>query len=69
MSNEPASVGTEYAGDDPAVDEFCHIVAGIIRRLIACRTSGQTQMGTPDDKLTTGATSTGHTSAKARERA
>lgn len=42
MSIEPSFASAEASIDDPGVDEFCHIVAGIVRRLIVGHAAKQT---------------------------
>ncbi len=58
MSNESAFADTQYP-DDPAVDEFCRIVAGIVRRLIVSGPTGQPQADIPHGSPTTDVVSTG----------
>jgi|GEM_PF-5667474 len=48
MSNEAVLASAETAINDPGVDEFCYIVAGIVRRLIARHTGERTLAETPD---------------------
>jgi hypothetical protein len=52
MSNDSMIASAEASIDDPGVDEFCHIVAGIVRRLIVGHTGQQTQDGTSDKNPT-----------------
>ena len=52
MSNESVLASAEPSIDDPGVDEFCHIVAGIVRRLIVGHASVQTQTGTSGENPT-----------------
>ena len=52
MSNASMIASAEAVIDDPAVDEFCHIVAGIVRRLIVRHSGEQMLAGTSDKNST-----------------